>query len=168
MPSRRLALIVLLILSVAGVAQHAWYWPRLPERVATHFGITGEADGWMNRTAAVGTLAGFQLVFPALLVLLGAVVWRLPNSVINMPYKEYWLAPERRAESLEWMGRMLAWVAVCTSLFTAAIAHLSFVANRDGTKLDLGPFAAAMGLYLAAVFGLTGWSLWRFGRPPPR
>ena len=55
-----LALIAVLILGLAMLS-------RLPEQVATHWSLTGEADGWSSRTVAVLLLPGLGLVLAALL-----------------------------------------------------------------------------------------------------
>ncbi len=107
-----------------------------------------------------------QTLFPWLLVAIGQWVGKLPNAVINMPNKDYWLAPARRDESLQWMAGMLSWVAVLMSIFLGCIGHLTYRANLTGENLALGPFLGVLVLFLLAVFGLTGSSLWRFRRPP--
>jgi hypothetical protein len=33
-------------LIVVAIVQNAWYWPQLPQRVATHFGIDGQPNAW--------------------------------------------------------------------------------------------------------------------------
>lgn len=42
------ALIYLGLLLLA-ILQAAWYYPQLPEMVASHFGVSGKPDGWMSR-----------------------------------------------------------------------------------------------------------------------
>ncbi|MFM8581358.1 MAG: DUF1648 domain-containing protein [Planctomycetaceae bacterium] len=166
MRKRTVSLALLLGLTVWAVVQQGLYWPHWPERVATHFGPSGRADGWMNRGSAVLFQTVLQTLFPWLLVAIGQWVGKLPNAVINMPHKEYWLAPERRVESLQWMAGMLSWVAVLMSIFLSCLGHLTYRANITGENLALGPFLVVLLLFLASVFALTGSSLWRFRRPP--
>lgn len=166
MRNRSVSLAWLLGLTVLALVQQGLYWPHWPERVATHFGPGGRADGWMSRGPAVLFQALLQTLFPWLLVAIGQWVGKLPNAVINMPNKDYWLAPERRDESLQWMAGMLSWVAVLMSIFLGCIGHLTYRANVTGENLALGPFLGVLVLFLLAVFGLTGSSLWRFRRPP--
>ncbi|MBI4579858.1 MAG: DUF1648 domain-containing protein [Planctomycetes bacterium] len=87
------------------------YYPKLPDTVASHFGASGQADGWMSKQA----FAALAIVFPvALSTLLIAVqastvyLDRLPAGLINMPNKKYWLAPERRAETMAYMGPLVS------------------------------------------------------------
>ena len=65
---KRNILISLLLISVAiGVTQVAFYYPRVPNVVATHFNASGVADGFSSkRTFAIGMVglqSGLALVF---------------------------------------------------------------------------------------------------------
>ena len=41
--------VIILLPMVAGIL----LWEQLPERMATHWGVNGEADGWSSRPVAV-------------------------------------------------------------------------------------------------------------------
>ena len=61
-----------LVLSLAlpafawAVLQMVYFWPRMPERMASHFGISGKPDGWMSRKP-------FFWVYGVTLVVLGVL-----------------------------------------------------------------------------------------------
>ena len=156
---------ILVVLTVVSAVQHAWYWPQLPDRVATHWGFDGQPNGWMTRTGATLTLCGIQIGMPLFLAAVTSLASRLPDSMMNIPNREYWLHPDRRSATLEWMNRMMAWIAVLTSLFMIVIGHLAFTANKAGGGLDTGVFVGALVAYLACVFSLAGRSLYRFRMP---
>ena len=104
LPTRRLftpARIVFLALAAATLAQMAWYYPRLPTRIASHFDAAGQVNAFMPKDAffvvhlvVLGLMALSFLLVPAL-------VTRLPPGMINLPNKDYWLAPERRAHTAQ-------------------------------------------------------------------
>lgn len=104
LPIRRVftpARMMFLALVVATLAQMAWYYPRLPVRMASHFDAAGQVNAFMPKDAffvihmtVVGLMTLAFLVVPALIV-------RLPPGMINLPNKDYWLAPERRARTAE-------------------------------------------------------------------
>ena len=165
MSSKNLAYSILAGLMVVSVVQHVWYFPQLPDRVATHFGADGRPNDWMSRTGSTLTLAGIQLGVPLFLAGVTSLARRLPNSMINIPHKEYWLHPDRREASLAYTGGMLAWIAVMTSVFMILIGHLTFLANKTGTGLNLVLFTTALGSYLLGVFAVAGRSVWRFRLP---
>jgi hypothetical protein len=64
---------------------------------------------------------------------------KTPASKINLPYKEYWLAPERRAETFASFERYFAWYA-CVLLFLEALTmHLVMQVNlRTAPQLPTG------------------------------
>jgi uncharacterized membrane protein len=93
-----LPLILLLAAWVFSAADFAYYYDQLPPRMACHFDLQGNANGWMTKQQFFGF---DQIIFAVLAVVLTVVTWLLravPSSSINVPHKEYWLAPEREAE----------------------------------------------------------------------
>ncbi len=154
--------VILLIVGV--VVQHAWYWPQLPERMATHFGANGHPNDWMSRTAATLLLAGLQIGIPLFLVFVNALAGRLPDSMLNIPNREYWLSPERKEATLVHMNRMMNWITALTAVFLLALSHLTFLANQNRTDLNLPIFATTLGLFLICVFMIAGYSMTRFWR----
>lgn len=108
---------------VAGVSSlRMWtVQPRLPARVASHFDATGAADGWMSP----GSLLGFHVALLALMLAVFAILpgltRRLPVTVVNLPHRDHWLAPERRADTF---ARLEAWMATLGLVVVSAIALL--------------------------------------------
>lgn len=165
MNSRQLAYSLLAGLTVFSFAQHAWYWSQLPEKVATHFGIDGQPNDWMSRDSATIVLAGFQVIIPLMLISITSAARRLPDSMINIPNRDYWLTGDRRNDTLAYVSTMMAWIAVMTAAFMSVIAHLTFRANTTGVGLNMPVFGTALVTYLAAVFTIAGFSLRRFRVP---
>lgn len=164
--SGRLAFRILLLLVPVGILQHSWYWYRLPESVATHFGTAGQADDWMPRAEAVLLQAGFQVVFPFFILLMGKLTSVLPVTMVNIPYREYWLHPDRRKDSLAWMSGMLSWMSMGMSTVMLVLSHLTFRANVNRQPFEMLPFFCLLAAFLAFVFSLVGMSFRRFTRPP--
>ncbi|HPZ97428.1 MAG TPA: DUF1648 domain-containing protein, partial [Phycisphaerae bacterium] len=46
----------------------AVYYPRLPDRVASHFGASGEPDGWQSKQAFTTFTIAFPIVLAALMI----------------------------------------------------------------------------------------------------
>jgi len=156
----------ILILSIAiGLSLQVIYWPHLPLRVATHFGGNGQPDGWMEKSNATIMQCVLQAFMPIFFVGIGWVLPRFPNSMINVPHREYWLAPERRVESLGKMQSMLSQFALCLSLFVNVIGHLTYRANLTNGPLDLRLFLIAMGLFFVSIAIVLGVNLWQWRLP---
>lgn len=85
--------------------------------------------------------------------------------MINLPNRSYWLAEERRAESLRRLSQNLAWLGFCTGAFIAFVTELALEANLARTALDNRLFIAGMLAYLFAMVGLM-LALFRAFRAP--
>ena len=89
--------------------QGALAYPQLPDQMVTHMSLEGEPDGF-------GSKSGFYLSFglAVLLInimppLLSILLKKLPESLINLPNKEYWFADAtRKAKAVDIMVGMLA------------------------------------------------------------
>ncbi|MGH7872873.1 MAG: DUF1648 domain-containing protein [Candidatus Binatia bacterium] len=76
----------------------------LPENVATHFGIDGEANGWMTRGGYLLFILSLMVGVSSLVsMLVGGLSRKFPQWT-NVPNRDYWLAPERREESLRYLS----------------------------------------------------------------
>lgn len=156
----------LLAVPIAAVAiQALWYAPRLPERVASHFDAAGNPNGWSSREEFLATVAGvFAATSLGLLGLIAVLPW-IPRPLINLPQREHWLAPERRAATIADLRRRLVWFAFATQVFLVAAIQLTLEANlAPDPKLPSGPLYAALGGYLAFTLGWLVVFFRRFAR----
>ncbi len=107
---------VYVLMLVAGLFQWVFYYPRLPEKMASHFGFNGMPNGWMPRDAFFVVM----LIVVGLTVLMTFLTPRLiaarPDNQINLPHKSYWLAPAHREETFRFIGAQMAWFG-CAVLF---------------------------------------------------
>src|SRR5690606_26698927 len=101
--------------------------------VASHFGSSGAADGFMPRHAYVGLMLGLVIGMPVLGVAL--VAWTLgrPDARINIPERAYWLAPQRRAETLERIVAGMRGFSAALIVFLCYTHGLVVVANRSAS-----------------------------------
>ena len=159
------ALKLLFVLTVLlAVAQAFWHHAHLPLRVATHFDAAGRPNGWMSRDANLGFQAGLALFLGALFGGIGALTRRLPDSMINLPHRDYWLAPERRAATLAWVGSMAHALGIVVVGFFIFVFQQVYAANLTGT-LHLAQMPLIIGQFVL-VAGLVTALLFRFRRPP--
>jgi len=120
----------LLVAMLAGaVLQLAWAYPQLPAIVATHFDGAGRPNGWMRRDMLVVFQAG--LIAVMLLSFVGLPRWlgRMPTSWYSLPHRDYWLAPERRDETLADIQRQMMWLASAIIGMIIVITQLVIQAN---------------------------------------
>ena len=136
--------------------------PGLPERVATHFGGSGAADGWMTRAGYVRFILLFVVVLPSLLVAAIGLLPRLLPQWVNLPNRAYWLAPERGDDSIDFLLAHACWFGVLMVLFIAAIHCLLLQANAASPpRLPTAPFVALLAGFVA---GLGVWMVMLYRR----
>lgn len=168
----RTSLIAYCVAVLLAIVQLWWQIPRLPERVATHFGPNGVADGWSSRT----TFAWFSVILAAsfaLLPLLVRVLLRvLPTQLINLPRRDFWLAEDRRESTLRRIGSWMEWYGAISVLFAMGITHLTTRANLAAAspeEAQLGSdFMWLLVLYMAFTAVWVALIYRDFRRPPSR
>ena len=72
----------------------------LPERFATSFNAAGEPECWMNRSSYMLFVSGMGSLGLLVVVLLGFVIRFMPDKWVNIPRREYWLAPHAQHQEL--------------------------------------------------------------------
>ncbi|MBN1417683.1 MAG: DUF1648 domain-containing protein [Planctomycetes bacterium] len=147
--------------------QYLYYSPRLPERVASHFDASGNPDGWSSKGAFFATFAIGLLVVTAVFWGISLLIPRLPRSLINLPRKDYWLAPERRQDTMAFIGRRLVEFVFALQVFLVGILHLSIRANlATGAPRTATGFWILLGIFLAFSAAWTVIYLLHFLRVP--
>ena len=127
----------------------------LPARVATHFNWTGEANGWMTREDHVRFLLLFGTIPPLfILITLGSARY-FPIQLVNLPHREYWLAPERRVATFAYLLEHGTWLSSLMVGFVAGLHTLLLQANRTGV-----PHLSDAGLWTLMSFILCGLVVW--------
>jgi hypothetical protein len=137
---------------ITGIALTA---ERLPARVASHFGASGLANGFMMREAYLAFTIGLVLLPPVLVGLTIALSLRYFPRFLNLPNRDYWLAPERRDQTEAYLTAHTAWLAALLALLALGIHLLVVRANRSiPPQLATGPF---LGMLLAFAIVMAAW-----------
>jgi uncharacterized membrane protein len=145
---------LLFLVFVACAAVFVWHTSDgLPPLVASHFGTSGTANGFMPRTFYVRFMLALVLGLPTIMTF---VTWRAlgsSNARINLPNRDYWLAPERRAETIAFLRTALLWLGVLLVAFLCFAHWLVVLANRTHPALLVEPwFFGGLGGFVIAVF----------------
>jgi uncharacterized membrane protein len=161
---RALPLLIIGAMLVAIVARTALTWSELPDVMASHFGAGGRPDGFEDKTtffAMFAVLTGFMTV---LQLATGLLLPRTPAHMINLPHREYWLAPERRAETIASLVVSLDWIGVALTFLLVGALELTIRANLAQQALDARFFTVLLFTLFAA---LIGWIAYLFRRFTP-
>ena len=162
----RVPLVVWLILEGVAAAGLMWSAQELPPRVASHFDFQGQADGWMSRESDLEFMAGLTLLLPILLIGTGLVAPLLPAGSVNVPHRDYWLAPERRRETGLYLARQMAWFACGMTVFSMALNWLLVEANRHTPPRLTNSVWLLLGLFLGFTIAWLVVLVAHFSRMP--
>jgi uncharacterized membrane protein len=141
-------------LMLACALMMAYYYPQMPQRMASHFAADGSVNGWQSRdaffvlmmlvtstSAIVGFLAPRQIAAKS-------------NARINLPHRDYWLAPERREETMRFISATMAWFACGILLVLISGTFLALQANlAPDHHFNSAAMLAVLGVFLVSLFG---------------
>lgn len=123
----------LLWLALPLTALHYWQvWDRLPARMATHFGASGQPNGWMSREGALK----FILVLMTFMLMLGTVIL----SRLRKPQASSWAV----------LGLFLVIIGL---LYWSSEAVLAY--NLHGGSVSIGSATVLVPLAVIALIGIV-------------
>jgi len=143
------------------IIQIAYYYPQMPEVVASHFDGLGAANDWSGRNGFFG-LYGAMLAL-LILVFIYAPKWSEQRARFGMkiPNREYWLASERLEQTKQFFRRQMLVMGVVHLGLAIYSVQLVILANlQQSARLDPS-IAWALGLYFVI---LIGWLIYFFRR----
>ena len=158
----------LAVVATAYVVALAWAAMVLPERVPSHFDASGRVDDWTSRA---GTLVFWAIVGAVVLVGMPVLTRALTagdGTWVNLPQasKDYWFAPERRAEfAVRFQDDMEAFAALTGALLLIGLVLTTWVATTGRDAAPWWAFVLVVGGYLVLTAVWTV-RLLRSYRPP--
>ncbi len=140
--------------------QIAYYAPRLPETVASHFNAAGIPNNWEPKQLFLELYVVVLLGVTAVYGLVPRLIGILPPAMINLPNKNYWLAPQRRAATTEYFIDHFAIFGAGTLALLLMIFQLCLSANISvQTRF---PSALAWGISVAYLVFVGMWVMTLF------
>jgi uncharacterized membrane protein len=139
---------------------------RLPSPMAIHFGANGRADNWASRGTYVAVLALLGVVLPLVQVTLVPRLAATRPELLNLPGRDYWLAPARRAGGIQRLRTQMWWFACLLLAMALALHGLTLAAHASvPPRLPIGGFVA---LLVGFLLGTLAWvaSVTAAMRPP--
>ena len=158
--------LIFLLLVIAAVTYVVTTSAGLPPSVAARFGHQGLWIGRMDKDIHVALMAGLAGGLPLLLYGSVGVLPRLFTRFINIPNRDFWLAPERREKmlgDLEHHGMILG---IFSMVFICAMQALIVAANqRTPARIDINLVWVLLGFFIAGIIGMAVTMWRRFRRP---
>ena len=130
------------------LGQVLYYYPQLPEIVASHFDGRGTADGWSSRNLFFGIYLAMLALTTGVFILLPRRIGISGSFARNIPNREHWLAPGRIDRTRAFLRRQMLVMGVIHLLLAITTVQLVILANLgQRTQLNSAIFGA-----LAAYF----------------
>ena len=129
MPNTRLPNSIFFALVALGAAQVSFYAPRIPELLGSHFSRGGFVNGWQTKAAFFATELAMIILATVVSFGIPRIIAAAPVALINLPHKEYWLAPEQREDTLAYIRVWSAWFGCGLLAFLLFVMELVFRAN---------------------------------------
>ncbi len=158
MPNLSRNVFIIAVLLCLGHA--AYYYPLLPDRVASHFGPSGRPDAWSSKDAFVAIYLFAVAVIAVVFSGIGLLLRRTPATLINLPNRDYWLSPERSSGTIAFLSRQFLWFGSATLLLMLDIFHQAFMVHL-GRARGLEHPVVSLVIYVAFT---AIWSIRLIGR----
>jgi len=151
-------LILLLLMGLVAM-QCLYYFPLLPPVMSSHFDGAGRPNGWSTREAFFGLYVFILALMTFCFFVLPRLLRYVPTSLINLPHREYWLAPERKDRAMAMLDDQMGWFGIAILILLVATIQLAINANLDGGALPssimwflLGGFVAFAILWTVRLY----------------
>ena len=163
----RLPKLIFALLALYAAVHFSAVYPQLPNMVASHFNGRGAANGWQTKQAFFGVLVIVSAVVAIVGFAIPKMISALPSQMVNLPNKNYWLAPERAAETMEFLENTFAWFACALFLFNILVFDYAIQINLNPQHPPSSArFWYVLAGFLAFVIVWTVRILAKFLRPP--
>ncbi len=157
---------VIILLVLLAALQSVHYAPLLPDPMPTHFGDAGQPDESTPKTQYLLINFAAILGMAILFLVLPRAIRKIPNDWINMPRKDYWLAPEKRTETMNALQRQMEWLGAATIALLIGITQLTILAALSSGPLDSQALLLLFILYgLYAAIWTVRFTVWATRRP---
>lgn len=169
MDDPRLPRFLYAFLIVVCLLMMAYYYPQVPQRMASHFAADGRANGWQSREAFFVLIILVSASSAVVCFLAPRQIAARANAKINLPNRDYWLAPERREETMRFISATMAWFG-CGILFVLISGtFLALQANlAPEHRFNSEAMLVVLGGFLLGLLGLLVRLVRHFQKVPGR
>jgi uncharacterized membrane protein len=124
----------------------------LPDRLAVHFDINGNPNGFQSKDVFMNTFLTFIILTNVAFLAAFLGIQYLPTTLINIPWKQYWFATdERKIVAFEKLRSAMGLVGIFICLMFLFTEQIIYQANTKDPWFTV-PINAGTGVVL--VFSL--------------
>ena len=125
------------VLICAVIAQVIYYYPRIPNIVASHFDGLGAPNGWSSKAVFFGIYLAVILMTVLIFVVLPKFSITSRVKGLKIPNREYWLEPDRREATIQFYRKHFLAFGIVNTLFALVVIQLVIQANfKEEPRLD--------------------------------
>jgi uncharacterized membrane protein len=159
----RLPRSVYMVLFLANLLIMAYYYPQMPQRMASHFAADGRVNGWQSRQAFFVIMFLVSAASAVVCFLAPRQIAARANARINLPNRDYWLEATMRfiSATMAWFGCGILLVLIAGTFF-ALQANLG-----PDRRFNSQAMLVVLAGFLASLLGLLTGLVRHFQRVPP-
>ena len=86
---------IFMLLVALAIAQILYYYPQMPDVVASHFDGLGAPNDWSSKNGFFGLYAGILIMLITVFIFMPGWSEKRTRFGMKIPNRDYWLAPER-------------------------------------------------------------------------
>jgi uncharacterized membrane protein len=126
---------------VAMIAQVLIFGPDLPDRMASHFDLNGNPDGWSSKSTFLILWIFLIIIINIWMPLTGIIIKKGPRWMISIPNKDYWFKSEQNIARLrEIMDTVMGMIFFSVNLIFIYAFHYTYEINMNKTtSLEFWP-----------------------------
>ncbi len=147
------------------IVQTVFYYPQMPDVVASHWDGLGAPNGWSGRSAFFGLYLAMIALLVVVFVYSPKWTERHPRFGMKIPHAEYWLAPERIEHTRHFIRLQMRLIGIVHLLLAISVMQLAIQANFDDPPRLHSSIAWALVIYFVALIGWLIHFFRHFRRP---
>jgi Protein of unknown function (DUF1648) len=134
MDNLRVARAVYALLLAFGYFDWMRIYPKLPQRIAVHFAYDGTPNGWAPKDGVLWTTLIVLAILSVTTMGISRLIAAVPDDRMNLPHRAYWLAPERRKQTMGFIEVQGIWFGCAVLLLVYTAFQLAVDANLSPDK----------------------------------
>ncbi len=125
------------VLIITAIVQTIYYYPLLPNTVASHFDGLDDPNGWSSKLVFFLIYAGVLLLTTFIFIAIPARLAKRVGKGLKIPNKSYWLAPERIHDTIQFYRNHFLYFGIANALLAVSVIQLVIMANfKEQPRLD--------------------------------
>ncbi|KAJ4459264.1 hypothetical protein PAPYR_4800 [Paratrimastix pyriformis] len=137
----------------------------LPDTVVTHWDAAGNPNGWGSKWGFVLICSLVPLGLMLFMSLIGICLPKVPDDLINLPNKEYYLAPQNRSSTFNYIRISFLQFSNALAIYMLVVEFSCGMANYYSWWPQAAFIWAPMGIFLAWMVFWVICLYRRFRRP---